>query len=71
MIEQAINFIASIFDIPKGVGLEVKGYAILMGALFLLVTLAEVLTAFYGRTKGKKKVEKDVLHQATGERFAH
>jgi hypothetical protein len=34
MIEHAINFIGSLYDVPKWVGLEVKGFATLMGVLF-------------------------------------
>jgi hypothetical protein len=71
MIEHAINFIASFNDVPRWAGLEVNGYAILMGALFLLVTLSEVLMALYDGNKERKKEKKVFLPQATRERFAH
>jgi hypothetical protein len=71
MIEHAINFIGSLYDVPRWVGLEVKGFANLMGALFLLVTLAEILMAIHDRKKESKKDEKVFLPQATRERFAH
>jgi len=71
MIEHAINFIASFYDVPGWVGLEVKGFANLMGTLFLLITLAEILMVLYDRIKERKKDKKVVLLSATKERFAH
>ena len=71
MIEHAINFIASFYDVPGWVGLEVKGFANLMGVLFVLITLAEILMAIHDRKKESKKDEKVFLPQATKERFAH
>ena len=64
MIEHAINFIASFYDVPGWVGLEVKGFANLMGTLFLLITLAEILMALYDRKKESKKDEKVFVPQA-------
>ena len=63
MIEHAINFIASFYDVPGWVGLEVKGFANLMGTLFLLITLAEILMAIHDRKKESKKDEKVFLTQ--------
>ena len=70
MIEHAINFIGSFYDVPRWVGLEVKGFANLMGTLFLLVTLAEILMALCDRIKERKKERKVFLPPATKERFA-
>ena len=71
MIEHAIYFIGSFYDVPGWVGLEVKGFANLLGALFLLVTLAEILMAIYDRKKESKKVEKIYLPQEKQERIAN
>ena len=70
MIEHAINFIGSFYDVPGWVGLEVNSFANLMGTLFLLVTLAEILMALYDRIKERNK-EREVFLQVTKERFAH
>ena len=71
MIEHAINFIGSFYDVPGWVGLVVKGFANLLGALFLLVTLAELLIVLYDRIKERKKERKVLFLKTTKERFAH
>jgi hypothetical protein len=71
MIEHAINFIGSFFDVPGWVNMEVKDFANLMGTLFLLVTLAEILMVLYDRIKERKKERKVIFLKATKERFAH
>ncbi len=64
MIEHAINFIASFYEVPGWDGLDVTGFATLMGVLFLLITLAEILMAIHDRKKESKKDEKVFLPQA-------
>ena len=63
MIEHAINFIASFYDVPEWDGLDVAGFANLMGVLFVLITLAEIMMAIYDRKKESKKDEKVFLPQ--------
>ena len=57
MIEHAINYAASLINVPGWDGLDVTGFANLMGVLFLLITLAEILMAIYDRKKESKKDE--------------
>jgi|GEM_PF-4017958 len=71
MIEHAITYGTSFYEVTGWAGLDVTGFATLMGVLFLLVTLAEILMAIHDRKKESKKDEKVFLPQATEERFAH
>jgi hypothetical protein len=71
MIEHAINFIASFYDVPGWGGLDVKGFANLMLVLFVLITLAEILMAIYDRKKESKKDEKVLLPQAKNTSSVH
>ena len=71
MIEHLMNYAASLFNVPEWDGLDVAGFANLMGVLFVLITLAVILIAIYDRVKESKKDEKVFLPQATEERFAH
>ena len=71
MTEQLMNYAASLFNVQGWDGLEVTGFATLMGVLFGLITLAEILMAIYDREKETRKYEKVLLPQAGKERFAH
>ncbi len=51
------------YDVPGWDGLDVTGFATLMGVLFVLITLAEILIAIYDRKKESKKDEKVFLPQ--------
>ena len=64
MIEYLINYAGSFYDVLGWDGLDVTGFANLMGVLFLLITLAEILMAIYDRKKESKKDEKVFLPQA-------
>ena len=61
MTEQLINYAASLFNVPGWDGLEVTGFATLMGVLFGLITLAEILMATYDRKKETRKDENVLL----------
>jgi len=61
MKEHLINYAASLFNVPGWDGLEVTGFATLMGVLFGLITLAEILMAIYDRKKETRKDEKVLL----------
>lgn len=63
MIEHLI-YAGSLFNVPGWDGLDVAGFAALMGVLFLLVTLAEILMAIYDRKKESGKDEKVFLPRA-------
>ena len=71
MMNIAINYGTSFYDVLGWDGLDVTGFATLMGVLFLLLTLTEILMAIHDRKKESKKDEKVFLTQATKERFAH
>jgi len=64
MIEHLINYAASLFNVPEWDGLDVTGFANLMGVLFLLIALTEILMAIYDRKKESNKDEKVFLPQA-------
>ena len=64
MIEHLMNYAASLFNVPEWDGLDVAGFATLMGVLFVLITLAVILIAIYDRVKESKKEEKVFLPQA-------
>ena len=64
MIEHAINYVTSFHKVAGWDGLDVTGFATLMGVLFLLITLAEILMAIHDRDKESKRNEKVFLPQA-------
>jgi hypothetical protein len=64
MIEHLINYAVSFANVPGWDGLDVNGFATLMGVLFLLITLAEILMAIYDRKKESKKDKKVFVPQA-------
>jgi len=63
MMNIAINYGTSFYDVLGWDGLDVTGFATLMGVLFLLLTLAEILMAIHDRKKESKKDEKVFLTQ--------
>ena len=71
MMEHLINYAASLFNVPEWDGLDVSGFATLMGVLLILITLAEILIAIYDRKKESSKDERVLLPPATKERYAH
>jgi hypothetical protein len=71
MIEHLINYAASFANVPGWDGLDVTGFATLMGVLFLLITLAEILIAIYDRARKTKKEEKVLLPHVTQEKIAN
>jgi hypothetical protein len=71
MIEHTINYGTSFYEVPGWAGLDVTGFATLLGVLLALITLIVILIAIYDRKKESKKDEKVFLPQATKERFAH
>ena len=64
MMNIAINYGTSFYDVLGWDGLDVTGFATLMGVLFVLITLAVILIAIYDRVKESKKEEKVFLPQA-------
>ena len=64
MIKHLMNYAASLFNVPEWDGLDVAGFANLMGVLFVLITLAEILMAIHDRKKESKKEKKGFLPQA-------
>ena len=70
MIEHLMNYAASLFNVPEWDGLDVAVFANLMGVLFVLITLAEILMAIYDRKKESKKDEKVFVPQANFTKIA-
>ena len=54
MIGYAINYGTFFNEVTGWAGLDVAGFATLMGVLFVLITLVEILVAIYDRKKENK-----------------